>query len=178
MRILFVGQAPSKATDGKPAFTGICGRRLASLMGLTQERMLLDHDFVNVLDRYPGTGGSSHPRGDAWPLSEARKAASLLWPTFAGRKVVLVGKNVRDAFKRTDEFFVWSDAIHSLASRHVLTDKAWIVVVPHPSGVSHWWNDSTNLLAAKFFFRSLIRYKNVVRSNKTRRQTCKTKNVA
>ena len=104
MRITFVGQAPSRETDGKPPFTGKCGRFLAELLGTTQEQMLKDFDFLNVLDHWPGASF----KGDKFPFSEAKIAAKNKLELLRGRVVVLLGHNVARAFGcRTFAYFSW-----------------------------------------------------------------------
>ena len=91
MRIQFVGQAPSRETDGKPPFTGKCGQFLAELLGTTQEQMLLDHDFLNVLDHWPGAG----IKGDKFPIPEAKVAARRKLEQLRGRVVSCSGTTWR-----------------------------------------------------------------------------------
>lgn len=133
MKILFVGQAPSKETEGKPAFVGKCGAILASLMGMTQEDMLTKHDFVNVLDYFPGKGIN----GDKFPLPQALVSAKAMMPSFKGRFVVLLGANVARAFSvskfRYLEWYDWTVEGLKVCSR--------VCIVPHPSGVNRYYND-------------------------------------
>lgn len=113
--------------------------------------MLATYEFVNILDAWPGGGCSSHPRGDRFPMMEARSAASRL--TLSGRYVVCLGKNVRDALRLGGEFFevtARSDFVH--------------VTIPHPSSVSHWWNDPVNKVRAERFLRSLRVGRNIDRT--------------
>lgn len=75
-------------------------------MGLEGREELLEAvDAFNVLDRYPGSEG---PKGDAFPISWARRRARRLYP--------------------------WED--HPEGFR--------VAVIPHPSGVNHWWNEPAN----------------------------------
>ena len=150
MRITFCGQAPSRETDGKPPFTGKCGKFLAELMGTTQEQMLKEHEFLNVLDRYPGPS----IKGDKFPMSEARIAARKKLEQLRGRTVVLLGHNVARAFGcekfRYMEFYEirspenYDDVIVPL-----------LTVVPHPSQISHFWNHEENRMVAGKFLRNL-----------------------
>src|ERR1700677_4915311 len=95
LRLLFIGQAPSRETDGLPPFVGKCGKFLAELMDMDQASMLAAHDFKNVLDHWPGKGIG----GDLFPMKEARVAAKLLLEDCRGRAVVLLGNNVARAFE-------------------------------------------------------------------------------
>lgn len=85
--------------------------------------MLIRHDFVNLLDEFPGKGDSNHPRGDAFPVEKALESASLLWPKLRGRHVVLLGRNVMNAFKLNIDWFTW-----------VQIEAAWFAACPHPIG--------------------------------------------
>lgn len=150
MRILFVGQSPSRTSDGQSPFTGKCGKFLAELMGLTQEEMLCTHDFLNVLDRWPGPS----IKGDRFPIPEARIAAKKKLEQMRGRAVVLLGHNVARAFDckkfRYFEFYEirnpehWSEVVVPL-----------MTVVPHPSQVNRHWNVEENRLIAAKFLRTL-----------------------
>jgi uracil-DNA glycosylase len=151
MRITFVGQAPSRETDGKPPFTGKCGRFLAELLGITQEQMLKDFTFLNVLDRYPG----KHPvKGDLFPMAEAKISARKKLEQLRSSAVVLLGNNVARAFgaekfrylelyeMRNPENF--SDIIVPLMS-----------VIPHPSQINRHRNRKENVDAVRKFLRHL-----------------------
>lgn len=152
---MFVGQAPGPGSSGVPFAGSYSGRRLASLMRMSLEDMLQAHDFVNLLNEYPGKGDAHHPRGDAFPMSEARKAAASMNGRLTGRAVILLGRNVSDAFGlREAAWFKWI---------RCATLDCRVAVVPHPSGVSHWWNSRKNLAEARRFFRSLKR--NTTRSS-------------
>lgn len=92
MKVLLVGQAPSRDTCGGPPFSGRSGRRLADLAGVEHSRLGEVFALVNLLDRWPGKNG----RGDAFPMSEARAAAARL-DLSKHDVVVLVGRNVARA---------------------------------------------------------------------------------
>ena len=152
IRLLFIGQAPSQETEGKPPFTGKCGKFLAeTLLNTTQEQMLEDHDFINVLNHWPGKGYG----GDKFPLNEAIPAARGLWPTLAGRTVVLLGSNVGRAFgAKQFVYFQWYEFRDPQEFRNVICPK--MAIVPHPSGVNRYWNNpNARLLAQKFFRHTL-----------------------
>jgi hypothetical protein len=135
------------------------------LLDLDPDEMLRTFRFVNVLDRFPGKGDSSNPRGDAWPRVKARKefrrrivpiVAKMFadLPTKQLPYVVLLGTNVRDAAGDRDlvhdGFFRWRTWYGSPRRKFI----AHIAVVPHPSGVARWWNDLENVRTAEKFFRS------------------------
>lgn len=145
MRPLLVGEAPGRQTVGARPFTGRTGRRLERLAGVDR---LYDHfDVVNLLDRWPGPAGV----GSAWPMLEARVRAEVVKQQARvarrPRNVVLVGRRVAAAFGlRELDFLTWG----------FLGPRARVAVLPHPSGVSHWWNDPENVEAAAAFLRDLV----------------------
>ena len=150
MRLLFIGQSPSRETDGLPPFVGKCGRFLAKLLGLTQAEMLEQHDFLNVLPHYPGKSVG----GDRFPMSEARVAASGKVEQMRGRTVVLLGSNVARAFGfrafQYGEFYEIRDQENW--SRVVVPR---VTIVPHPSGICRYYNDPDKRLAIGKFLREL-----------------------
>lgn len=149
--IVFVGQAPSRSTRGLPPLSGRSGRRLASLLGVDESELRRRYVLVNLLDGWPGKGDSDHPQGDRFPMSAARTAARKMIPKLVGCRVVMCGKNVRDAFGLGREFFEISDARLSIG------DKMFeYCVIPHPSGVSRFWNDPENVDKVRRFLRSFV----------------------
>jgi uracil-DNA glycosylase len=151
LRLLFVGQAPSRETNGLPPFVGRCGKFLADLIGVDQATMLASHDFRNVLDRWPGKGVG----GDLFPMKESRVAAKeLLAKECPGRAVVLLGNNVArafglKAFKYLELYQVKDPEDPAKVSVPLLT------VVPHPSGRNHFFNRVENRAAVAKFLRAL-----------------------
>ncbi len=150
MRLLLIGQAPSRETEGKPAFSGKCGSFLANLMGTTQAQMLADHDFVNVLDYWPGKGIN----GDKFPISEAIVRARKLLPSMRDRTVILLGANVARAFGAKGFKYL---EFYEIRNPDKLTDiiVPTMFVVPHPSGVNRYWNRPESRDQAIKFFSSL-----------------------
>lgn len=151
MRILFIGQAPSRESDGKPPFTGKCGIFLANLMGKTQDQMLQDHDFLNVLDRWPGKGIG----GDKFPMVEATIRAKNLFPAMRGKIVVLLGANVARAFNlKSFTYYESHKVLDPENTADVLSPLC--CVMPHPSGVNRHWNHLENRLRAQEFLSNII----------------------
>jgi len=133
-----VGQAPGRR--GGPPLRGPCGARLARLAGLSGvDELARRHELANLLPRFPGKRG----KGDAFPPAEARRAAHGVRPKH--RDVLLLGRHVARAFGVDRPFFEWWDL------------GRWrVAVVPHPSGVSRWWNDSANRARAAAFLREAL----------------------
>ena len=150
MKICFVGQSPSRTSDGQPPFTGKCGKFLAELMGTTQEQMLKDHDFINVLDYWPGAG----IKGDKFPIPEAKVAAKRKLEQLRGRTVVLLGHNVARAFCcERFRYMEWYEIRSPENFEDVVVPL--LTVVPHPSGVNRWYNREENRMVAGKFLRTL-----------------------
>jgi uracil-DNA glycosylase len=150
-RVMFVGQAPSKSTQKQQVpFSGRSGVRLAALLGTTLAELHEKYRFVNILDRWPGGADSSHPRGDRFPMCQARRQARKLMPSLVGSTVVLCGKNVRDAFGFTEDFFEVGACFCGKSSAFCYA------TIPHPSGVNHWWNAPENVERAGEFLREFV----------------------
>lgn len=138
-----VGQAPGPNTDPSEPLSGASGRRLAALCGLTYAEFRRRFRLVNVLDGHPGRSG----KGCAFPSAEARKSASDLLMGMAGHPTVLLGRAVPAAFGlAAAPWFEWRQS------------GGWpVAATPHPSGISHWWNEPANVRRARRFWRRLAR---------------------
>lgn len=123
-RVLLVGQAPSRGSDGLPAFCGRSGAFLARLVGLPRADFLRRVEAVNLLPAWPGRFG----RGDLFPAASAADAARML--QVASRRVLLAGSGVAAAFGLRVPPWL------SRASLGRGEEAAW--AVPHPSGVVRW----------------------------------------
>lgn len=145
MRPVLIGQAPARTTEGREAFDGPSGERLAGILGVHLRDLLASVDRVNLLDHYPGAHPTSSS-GDAFPLAEARAAARAMAPMLAGRRVLLAGRGVAVCF---------AEGSRRLRT-HVLPMFEWVehdagfccCIIPHPSGASRFWNDPTRRRAA------------------------------
>ena len=143
MRPLIVAQAPSSRSDPSEPLAGASGRRLAALCGLELDDFLARFERVNLLPRYPGRAA----KGDRWDHVRARLVACSMTPRLRRRRTVLLGWNVAHAFHMLDrEWFEWADEIG---------DGALVAVAPHPSGISHFWNDHRNVRRACWFWHLL-----------------------
>jgi uracil-DNA glycosylase len=146
MRPLLIGQAPGPRSDPLEPLAGRCGARLAGLCGIEQAEFLERFERVNLLDRFPGKAG----KGDRFDINKARKKAIdlLLFGQMENRRVVMLGANVARTFgfPPATEQLLWS-----------VTDGGGFHVAfcPHPSGVSRWWNEKTNVAKALLFWREL-----------------------
>lgn len=140
MKPLLVGQAPGPRTFGRPAFDGPSGRRLSKLLGAD---LLERVDAVNLVQYWPGP--SKHGKGCHFPLREAIEAAKEL--DLEGRPVVLLaGRGVARAFEVRLKSYFETFEVRGVPA----------MIVPHPSGVSHWWNNGENLARAARVLRGTL----------------------
>lgn len=169
-RGLIVGQAPpaplEKLPPGYLPFQGLPERRLARLAGVQSPAVLWSSfDRLDLLGWCPGpkdrkpyhmkdTGYRKHQcDGHRFPIRDARLAASRL-VTF-GRLaesyaiVVLCGRLVALCFglKIEGKFVPWMEELEGIR----------YLVMPHPSGVSHYWNDQASWHRAAGAFRASMR---------------------
>lgn len=143
---LIIGQAPAQHDDPSMPITGRTGRRLADLMGIPFEQYLCTFDRANLLDRWPG----KHGPGDAFPKVEALSGGVSLWNRYLYDMnctydwVLLLGRSVeRIMFRRPPgPWLKWE---------LILPQAMNMAVIPHPSGVNRWWNDASNVEAARQF---------------------------
>lgn len=169
-RPLLIGQAPGPRTDPDlPLFpfpSTSTGGQLQRLMGLRRGEYLLMFERVNLLPVFPG----KHKRDDKFPVADARLAAAVLRPMLAGRTVILVGRNVANAFGLGDEFHTWIDL--PVRRRCPIARDEYccrIAIIPHPSGRSRWYNNSEHKEASHEFWESFLRADRKVLSFDTRR---------
>lgn len=143
MKPVIIGQAPGP-NSGPTPFDGLSGDRLARYMGFEGRGELRTRvDLMNVLKSYPGPKGS---KGDAFPLRRARRGAQKIARQLHGRRVLLAGKQVARAFGVRTGYFQWS-----------AHEKGFeVAVIPHPSGVNHWWNDRANRLLFATFVQAIL----------------------
>lgn len=141
MKVLVVGQAPARGRTGRRAFEPdtASGRRLAAMLGV--EDVAEVADAVNLVRRFPGD--SPWNKGHRFPEGAAKRAARRM-RFDAYDVVVLAGRNVARAFDAEVDFLKW------FVLRGVRA-----VVVPHPSGANHWWNESGNRARAVRLLRRI-----------------------
>lgn len=151
VRGIIIGEAPGPRQPEWSVFSGPSGDRLTRLIGREWREVLLG---ANLLDYYPG----SAPGGSAFPAREARAAARMMMRTCPwveeGRLVLLAGKRVAGAFGIPASLCAYF-AEHDLGtwSEHGVYRRIGVVVIPHPSGRSRWWNDPANSRRASRWMR-------------------------
>lgn len=140
-KLLIIGVAPSKTTQGRPAFIGSSsGARLEALLGLQPGELGRIADTANLCSTFPG----SKELGDVEPPHDTLEAAAADLDLQGYERAVLCGDAVRRAFGVKDEY------LSIVEIRGVPT-----LVLPHPSGINRWWNDPANVRAAITAIRSL-----------------------
>lgn len=163
-KTLIIGQAPAKDTVGKLPFSGKSGPKFADLLGVEHSSLWDAFDVVNLIEYFPG----SSERGDVFPMAEARRRVVVIRTGGLPERVVLVGKNVARAFglhkpmptpfgpyRHVLKFFEWYDDPDDERTDDQYPPR--FCVVPHPSGVSHFWNDPANVRTAKEFMSTIPR---------------------
>lgn len=142
--VLFIGQAPAEKDDPASPLSGRSGRILAGLMDISIEEFLDTFDRANLFNKWPGKNG----KGDAFDVHKAARNAHLLVnnnPIFEYKAIIVLGQKTTKALGfKDDTFMQWQKF-----------SRPWVVVFPHPSGVSHWWNNNRNRKAAKEFLTEM-----------------------
>lgn len=158
---LVLGQAPPGPRETLPRgwrpLAGPAEQRLARLAGMSVEQLWGHFDRTNLLSWYPGLKERSKKHdvskgyklhtsdGDVFPIKEARMAASNLKLT-QYRSVLLLGSSVARAFGLKGQLF-------ELQKRGTTR----LLAFPHPSGVSHYWNDKANTKKAQKALKSELK---------------------
>ena len=158
---LVLGQAPPGPRGSLPKgwrpLAGPAEQRLAKLAGVPSPAELwAEFDRGNLLSWYPGLkaraakhdvkkGYRLHQSdGDVFPMDEARLAAAKvdLRPYAC---VLLLGNNVARAF-----------GLKAGLLRTEVRSGCRLMTFPHPSGVSHYWNDPGNVQRAAEALRVVL----------------------
>lgn len=143
MRIAVIGEAPSRFMEERNITLPLvlASSELAHMAGIQWpgEWGQLVETF-NVLDRFPGRADGG---GDLFPFPLATLCASRLKATLGERPlIVLLGRRVERAWGLQQPWF---------------RTIGGVVVVPHPSHTSRWWNSRVNRLEAHVFWQEVAR---------------------
>jgi hypothetical protein len=142
MKPLLIGEAPSKNENIPRPLEGRIGHRLAKFAGITFEEYLELFDRVNLLTLRQDTA----EKGFEFDMELATISAGLLRQTQPERRyMVLLGKRVAEAFRLPLFYF-----------EEMKEPDHTFIVMPHPSGVNRWFNDSRNLTEAQSFMRRMV----------------------
>ena len=172
-KVLIIGEAPSRMTEGQEPLC-LARRDLARLAGVILPEWNEKFDHVNVLDHWPGPAEGG--KGDAWPQALADERKEVIEERMLGyRKVVILGRRAARTFRLHDlRWFDWYS--YAILVRKVPEQKAFVrtgdpsilqqtveyktlmvAIAPHPSGISHWWNDRSNVAQASRFWQEVAR---------------------
>lgn len=148
-QVALIGQAPGPKGDPTTPLMGRIGRRLAFMMGVGFPDEYVElFARTNLLDEYPGARDG---KGDLFSIDDASDPAEKiidLLEASGGGELVLLGKNVASAFGlKHAEWLKQYDIGGSIRAS----------LVPHPSGLNHWYNDPKNQRAAKSHLRAVAR---------------------
>lgn len=139
MQIVFVGQQPATVEDeGKPLIVkpNSTGHKIVQWMGVTEQQFNDNFARVNL-----------NPWHDPEEFSPGycRAAAQNLYGLLYGRRVVLLGPAVAEAFgimRHSYKYFHFQDH----PDQHFL-----YAVMPHPSGLNRLYNDPAMVAQARQF---------------------------
>lgn len=117
--------------------------RLLKLLGMTRREYLETFARANVIDGYPGKD---------FPKRQGRVSAPILARKLVPRPLILLGRNVADAFRfPVPDLMTWcSYTLGDLPGE--LPIRA--AVVPHPSGRNAYYNVEANRAAVRDFILS------------------------
>lgn len=154
---LVVGQAPSVASRSEQAFDGPAGDRMAGVLGFNWRAHF---ECQNLLDFAPPRRVGEGRRGDEFDLELARPRARAMAVNYGrSRALVLCGREVSRAFGVSDEpVLTWRRT----------DDLRAFIVVPHPSGVNHFYDSEENKERAQAVIGSLWRLAHFVKMKEER----------
>jgi len=142
---ILVGEAPGPNNGRDRPFEGPSGARLAWLIGEDWRQRVT---AINLLDYWPGSAG---PKGSLFDAQAAMGAANMLLRARRPTTLLLAGGRVARAFGiPTPATFFQHYALYR--------GRRWshAFVVPHPSGISRWWNSEANRERAREWFRKEV----------------------
>lgn len=147
---IFIGQAPAFHGQKEPLI-GKSSKRLEKLCGLSKKQLNIYFDKTNIFKHFPGK--MRHSKGDQFDMQKARILAKQM-DLDKYRLVVFLGLNVAKAFeiKRPRLF----KEVYLSKEDH-LQHLSRGVILPHPSGVSHFWNTLDNRNKASKTLRRIMK---------------------
>jgi hypothetical protein len=139
------GQAPGPGQQGRPGVPFSGSSRLADLAGVTPEELAArGWLFRNLIDYWPGPSDGG---GDLFPLVEARAVAASARHTWEpGDRILLMGRQVANAFGLSHDYFEW----------FWVSGGVKVAVFPHPSGRNRFWNTREQTEQARTFLREFV----------------------
>ncbi len=164
VRAILIGEAPSKTNGHDWPFSGPCAKRISSLFGVEEHEWRSKTISLNLIDKWPGSAGLKGSKFNAAAGESAARMFTACCPWVSEpMPVLLLGLRVARTFygTRRVEYFGRHMKLDHLAtlsqySRHDnYPTRCRVWTVPHPSGISHWWNDEDNVRTAKRFFKRI-----------------------
>mmetsp|Transcript_3820 Transcript_3820/g.12183 ORF Transcript_3820/g.12183 Transcript_3820/m.12183 type:complete len:233 (+) Transcript_3820:64-762(+) len=160
---LVLGQAPPGPRGSLPRgwrpLAGPAEQRLAKLAGMAGPGdFWAEFDRANLLSWYPGLKARSarhdvakgyklhQSDGDVFPMEDARRAAAAV-DVGDYACIIMLGNNVARAF-----------GVKAGLLEAEVRGACRLVTFPHPSGVSHFWNEPANVQRAAKALKSLLRW--------------------
>lgn len=143
MKILIIGEAPSKNEPLPRPIEGRIGRRLADFADVSFDTFLARTERMNLLAVRQDTAEKGFEFDHVVAAERAREVVKNLEPE---RVVLLLGKRVAKAAGIAKDYFIPC----------FCENGALIYVVPHPSGVNRWFNDPKNLAKMSGFMKAII----------------------
>lgn len=128
-KMVFIGQQPNSYDDqgtALPFNPGTSGKMLVQMMGVTNEAFAQNFVRMNV---------SAHHEPEGFSPAYSQYCAKNFLPLLEGRRVVLLGPAVAEAFdieRKSYDWCSWFD--HP-------TEHALFAVIPHPSGRNRLYNN-------------------------------------
>jgi hypothetical protein len=107
-------------------------------------------DMTNLIPKLqPKIAGT---KGDSFDRALARRAATRIYTRAVsdGREVlILAGKGVGQCFLPDKKPLEYYKTYWGIASMRIF-------VIPHPSGINHYWNNPSNVDAASKILRAIV----------------------
>lgn len=169
-RPLIVGEAPGPRTDPAVPLDGRAARRIAALAGIDVPTLRRRARIRNILPAWPGPAGkgSEFRHGSSEAVDGAARLVDL--EARRGQLVIVLGRRAARALAPTWHGLhrvPFLEVERRLAVRRyasTVEGPPWryqaipvrVVVLPHPSGVNHWWNDPANVDAAGSLLREAL----------------------
>lgn len=149
---LIIGQAPARGSTERDAcgvlvpFQGYSGERLKQLAGV--ERL---SDHFQLMNLFSEPAPRRVQKGDAFDLDTAQVIAKHRLRDIRQLRppvVFLMGRKVQQSFR-----------FRNLPPLSERTHKGIrFIMFPHPSGISHWWNNRQNRERAAMVLRQWVNH--------------------
>lgn len=187
MRVLLIGERFNQdrnpaveyrltaVTDGRPGAADFYWRLMRRLRALRDVKSRAKLQSIGIPDRVESCNLlPPAPQGYRWWVKEAEDVARDWWDRVrcAYDLAILAGGSVRRAFHLGLECSLLDEDLYGLPlymgerfgdftpnphNEGGYVGHAQAVVIPHPSGLCRWWNDSTNVYLLRLDMRSLLK---------------------